>query len=131
MAVEIKNTSNRALTFELPVRCAHEECRPTDITQYQPRTNKRGEAYYKPRKVRMPPSITLRAGESREFPDSVLAASMVKKALAKRKLKLMSRTRGQPRPARPREMPAALLAPEELPKPKMPRKAKAYVKAEE
>ena len=82
MSVTLKNTSKRMRTFHLPLSCDSEGLRRTVIVQNRILMGKDGKERYRPKKMFMPPVLTLLPGEVVSgLPDQVLHSKDLKKAL--------------------------------------------------
>lgn len=114
MSVTLKNTSKRMRTFHLPQSCDSEGLRRTVIVQNRILTGKDGKERYRPKKMYMPPILTLLPGEVlSDLPDQVLKSKQLAKAIKDPKdgIRLMKHD-PDPAPAPARVEPAAAPEPE-------------------
>lgn len=82
MPVTLKNTSKRIRQFHLPKSCDGAGMSGTTIHQHRLVQDKHGTARYRPKKMRMPPVLTLLPGEVLDgLPEQVLAAPDLKRAI--------------------------------------------------
>ena len=87
MTICLKNKTKRTQTYTLSRNCEGQELAGGTVTQYVIRRDKHGTPRYRANKVYTPPTLTLRAGETRSgLPPQVMAVPAIKQALERGEL---------------------------------------------